>query len=314
MAGRVDGEDEVRVARKTAARLLEDAEKRKRKRDHERKTQVEGENEPVEKTSQDKAKDAENRKSKEAALNEACSKAKAAWKAAPTDSALAAAYTEAKAAFREYQQSKMKAAEQWHCELCDFSMAASLRECHLRSKKHLSFSEKTASESSSVLPAASSKAMYSCRLCGVTLAHSAQATHEIGKKHRAKLFEVAKLWRAGELKKGDWICVAHGWHVCSNFASNTQCRRADCQAMKTQGLSYKEAQELERMAARTGDQMAAVHASSSDVQLTCRDCRAPFVFSAQEQAFFEEKSFVRPSRCVECRGKNKKRKTATEAR
>ena len=39
-----------------------------------------------------------------------------------------------------------------------------------------------------------------------------------------------------------------------------------------------------------------------DETLTCRDCGREFIFSASEQAFFEEKGFQnKPSRCPECR-------------
>ena len=38
-----------------------------------------------------------------------------------------------------------------------------------------------------------------------------------------------------------------------------------------------------------------------DKNLTCRDCSAPFVFSAGQQEFFAEKGFENePSRCKEC--------------
>ena len=39
-----------------------------------------------------------------------------------------------------------------------------------------------------------------------------------------------------------------------------------------------------------------------DETLTCRDCGREFIFSASEQAFFEEKGFQnKPTRCPECR-------------
>ena len=39
-----------------------------------------------------------------------------------------------------------------------------------------------------------------------------------------------------------------------------------------------------------------------DKMLTCKDCSAPFVFSAREQQFFAEKGFANePQRCRECR-------------
>jgi CxxC-x17-CxxC domain-containing protein len=43
-----------------------------------------------------------------------------------------------------------------------------------------------------------------------------------------------------------------------------------------------------------------------DKDLTCRDCHAPFVFSASEQDFFAEKGFTNePGRCPTCRAAHK---------
>lgn len=40
-----------------------------------------------------------------------------------------------------------------------------------------------------------------------------------------------------------------------------------------------------------------------DKVLTCRECGREFLFSAGEQAFYEEKGFQhQPSRCKDCRG------------
>ena len=40
----------------------------------------------------------------------------------------------------------------------------------------------------------------------------------------------------------------------------------------------------------------------TDKTLTCRDCDAPFTFSASEQEFFAEKGFTNePTRCPSCR-------------
>lgn len=42
--------------------------------------------------------------------------------------------------------------------------------------------------------------------------------------------------------------------------------------------------------------------SFADKTLTCRDCGAPFVFTAGEQEFYAEKGFTnQPSRCADCR-------------
>ena len=42
--------------------------------------------------------------------------------------------------------------------------------------------------------------------------------------------------------------------------------------------------------------------SFEDKTLTCQDCGQPFVFSADDQAFHEEKGFTNePKRCTSCR-------------
>ena len=44
----------------------------------------------------------------------------------------------------------------------------------------------------------------------------------------------------------------------------------------------------------------------NDKTLTCRDCGAPFTFSASEQEFFAEKGFTNePTRCSSCRAERR---------
>jgi CxxC-x17-CxxC domain-containing protein len=43
----------------------------------------------------------------------------------------------------------------------------------------------------------------------------------------------------------------------------------------------------------------------SDTTLTCRDCGQTFVFTAGEQAFYQERGFSEPQRCPACRSKRK---------
>jgi CxxC-x17-CxxC domain-containing protein len=43
----------------------------------------------------------------------------------------------------------------------------------------------------------------------------------------------------------------------------------------------------------------------SDKTLTCRDCGQPFVFTAGEQAFYQERGFSEPQRCPTCRARRK---------
>ncbi|MER3484783.1 MAG: zinc-binding protein [Chloroflexota bacterium] len=43
----------------------------------------------------------------------------------------------------------------------------------------------------------------------------------------------------------------------------------------------------------------------SDRTLTCRDCGQPFVFTAGEQAFYQERGFSDPQRCPTCRARRK---------
>ena len=45
---------------------------------------------------------------------------------------------------------------------------------------------------------------------------------------------------------------------------------------------------------------------AQDKELTCRECKAPFTFSASEQEFFAEKGFTNePVRCPTCRAARK---------
>lgn len=43
----------------------------------------------------------------------------------------------------------------------------------------------------------------------------------------------------------------------------------------------------------------------SDRTLTCRDCGQEFVFTAGEQAFYQERGFSEPKRCPTCRNARK---------
>lgn len=47
----------------------------------------------------------------------------------------------------------------------------------------------------------------------------------------------------------------------------------------------------------------------TDINLTCKDCGAEFVFSAGEQAFYAQKGFDnQPVRCPACRKARKQQK------
>lgn len=48
---------------------------------------------------------------------------------------------------------------------------------------------------------------------------------------------------------------------------------------------------------------------AEDKNLTCRDCAKTFVFTAGEQAFFEEKGLSAPIRCPECRRQRKQQRS-----
>lgn len=38
-----------------------------------------------------------------------------------------------------------------------------------------------------------------------------------------------------------------------------------------------------------------------DAKIKCQDCGNEFIFSANEQKFYEEKGFIPPKRCRSCR-------------
>ncbi len=43
--------------------------------------------------------------------------------------------------------------------------------------------------------------------------------------------------------------------------------------------------------------------SFSDISLTCKDCSQPFVFTAGEQEFYQQRGLMnQPGRCQSCRG------------
>lgn len=44
-----------------------------------------------------------------------------------------------------------------------------------------------------------------------------------------------------------------------------------------------------------------------DIELECSECGEPFTFTAKDQKFYEEKDFVKPKRCRDCRAKKKER-------
>ena len=47
-----------------------------------------------------------------------------------------------------------------------------------------------------------------------------------------------------------------------------------------------------------------------DRTLTCRDCGQEFVFTAGEQAFYQERGFTDPQRCPSCRAARKSQRNA----
>lgn len=52
-----------------------------------------------------------------------------------------------------------------------------------------------------------------------------------------------------------------------------------------------------------------------DKTLKCRDCGVDFIFSAGEQAFFQEKGLLNePQRCPECRANRRRERQGREGR
>jgi hypothetical protein len=51
-----------------------------------------------------------------------------------------------------------------------------------------------------------------------------------------------------------------------------------------------------------------------DKELTCKDCKQPFTFTAGEQAFFDQNGFTEPKRCKPCREAKKARQANSEPR
>lgn len=51
-----------------------------------------------------------------------------------------------------------------------------------------------------------------------------------------------------------------------------------------------------------------------DKQITCIDCKNPFVFSERDQAFFAEQNFTEPKRCKPCREAKKARQANGQTR
>lgn len=45
-----------------------------------------------------------------------------------------------------------------------------------------------------------------------------------------------------------------------------------------------------------------------DQEIKCQDCGENFVFTVNEQKFYEEKGFLPPKRCKKCRDARKNRK------
>jgi len=273
----------------------------------------------------------------EKVLNVECAKAKAAHLADPSNAALAASYSAAKAAFREHQQAKMARVAVWRCEICKVSMPESGKALHENGKTHKKRAAASAAVTGEVTAAAAAaanqaagrpvalacgkpsplaamdpSAWFECRLCGCTGARASQPTHASGKKHQAKLSEVLQLWKGGSgLKAGDWVCVQHGWHAQLNYASKDMCHREGCEATKADGLSYEEVRELERADRQDKAARAVVRPTSGDLDLSCRDCESSFTFTAKEQAFYAEKGYAKPSRCLECRSKKRQRQSSS---
>jgi hypothetical protein len=52
----------------------------------------------------------------------------------------------------------------------------------------------------------------------------------------------------------------------------------------------------------------------TDKEITCKDCGTPFLFTARDQAFFEQNGFTEPKRCKPCREVKKQRQENHEPR
>lgn len=59
--------------------------------------------------------------------------------------------------------------------------------------------------------------------------------------------------------------------------------------------------------------MATTSNRPADVELTCKACGTPFVWTTGEQAFFREKNFQQPRRCRPCRTTKRAANGGTDA-
>mmetsp|Transcript_41180 Transcript_41180/g.68486 ORF Transcript_41180/g.68486 Transcript_41180/m.68486 type:complete len:388 (+) Transcript_41180:89-1252(+) len=152
--------------------------------------------------------------------------------------------------------------------------------------------------------------MFTCKLCDCTGPASAKTTHEAGRKHQRRLeLIVSSCDGTDKFKPGDWVCCRrHSPQI--NFASKTECCRADCSCAREEGLQFDEVHVLVRRAKRSkavADRAAAYRSrtivAASDAQtLQCRECGQAFTFTVEDQRFYELKQFNVPRRCAKCRG------------
>jgi len=45
-----------------------------------------------------------------------------------------------------------------------------------------------------------------------------------------------------------------------------------------------------------------------EITLQCADCNQEFLFSVEEQEFYQQKGFTQPKRCASCRAQNRQNK------
>lgn len=82
--------------------------------------------------------------------------------------------------------------------------------------------------------------------------------------------------------------------------------------LRAQGKSKKEIDKLKKKVKakikyiQPNQEFSSV-VSLGDMQLSCRDCSADFVFNVQEQHFYQEKQYPPPVRCKECTAAKKVR-------
>lgn len=196
------------------------------------------------------------------------------------------------------------------CQLCACTVAASAKLTHESGSKHAA---KLKQVSKLIDSRTMQKGDWLCVKHGPSVQHNfaskskcmmrnCEGTREQGLSYEQAAKLASKAWRAAQGGAG-----SKGGEEDAAEATEEGDGDGEKTPKRAEGGKVKELNTPGKAGGSSGPAAPVVTAGDLDLEMRCKDCKAEFSFAVSEQAFYAERGYAAPTRCLECRSKKRKR-------